>query len=158
MATFAFVRDGVVAEVIPPREDKVPLDQCYPPAIFANFVQLTTAQAKKVEPGWLYDGTTFAAPGDPEPQVVRARIIRSLAFRDRLSQERQQEISVAAMQMAAGGDGSLLTYLLNQAAGSVTDLDDPRVQEGVAKLAAAGLVSAAEAEAILADGSAGEAA
>lgn len=158
MATFAFVRDGLVAEIIPPREDKVPLEKCYPAEIFADFVQLTTAQAKKVEPGWVYDGATFAPPPGPEMQVVRTRIIRSLAFRDRLSKEKQEAISVAAMQMATGGDGSLLTYLLNQAAGSVTNLDDPRVQEGVAKLLTAGLISAAEAEAMLADGSAGEAA
>lgn len=114
----------------------------------------------RIEPGWgVVDGKLVQLPApDEEAPPPPIRVIRALAFRDRFAAEKQSAISVAAMQSAAAGDGSLLTFMLNQAAAAQTDLDDPRVQAGVAALKAAELITEAEATAILADGTPDEAA
>lgn len=85
------------------------------------------------------------------------RVIRSLAFRERLPAEKRNAVNVAAMQAAANGDGALMTFLLDQASSTETDLDDPRTQAGVAALLAARLITQAEADAMLADGTPEEA-
>lgn len=110
-----------------------------------------------VQEGWgVVDGKLVElpqeVPGAPDAPSAPIRVIRALAFRDRFSQEQQDAISVAAMQAAAAGNGRLLSFTFNQAAASETNLDDPRVQEGVAALAQAELITAAQAAALLADG------
>lgn len=99
---------------------------------------------------WLADGNQLIEPAPPS-LAPASREIRALAFRERLAEDRRKAIAVAAVQAAAAGDGSALTFLLDQAAGQTTDLDDPRVQGGVASMVAAGLISEAESDALLAD-------
>jgi hypothetical protein len=94
---------------------------------------------------------TQAAP--PPPPI---RVIRSLAFRERLSDARRKAITAAAVQMAAAGDAELLTWLLDQAAGGTTDLDDPRVQGAVLALHVAEVITEAERDALLVDGNPSE--
>jgi len=107
---------------------------------------------------------THIASEDELAEVLRTqyppgwpvRVIRSLAFRQRLSDAKRAALSVAAMQAAAQGDGTLLTFLLDQASSTETDLDDPKVKAGVQALRAADLITAAEATALLADGTEAE--
>lgn len=157
MATFARIADGRVAEIIPETVDDVALADRYHPDLVATMVRMTAAQARQVEPGWTHDGTTFAAPV-AAPPAAPIRVIRALAFRERLPPTKADALNVAAMQAAAAGDGSLLTFLLNQVAATVTDLDDPRVMAGVSTLQVAGLITATEAARLLADGTPDEAA
>lgn len=107
--------------------------------------------------GQRWNGTGLEAYSPPAPVAAPVRRIRSLAFRERLSPDKRKALSVAAMQAAGAGDGSLLTFLLDQASSVETDLDDPRVVEGVAALRAGDLVTEAEATAMLADGTPAEA-
>jgi hypothetical protein len=93
-------------------------------------------------------------PEPPPPGPIRR--IRAAAFQDRLSEPRQQELVVAAVQAAFAGNGLPLAALFNQAASAMTDLDAPRTVDGVAALRTAGLVTEAEAEALLADGTSAE--
>lgn len=144
---------GLVAELIEVPSDGPPVEDLFTPEVLAECVPATG----NVELGWQWDGQDFAAPpATPSPPAVR--VIRSLAFRERLSPEKRAALSVAAMQAAAQGDGTLLTFLLDQASALETDLDDPKVSGGVGVLQAAGLITQAEADAMLADGSVAEAA
>lgn len=152
MQHHALIRDGIVAEVIPPHPDGAPFEACHTPEIVAASVALTAAKAVAVRPGWTYDGTTFAPPAVVAPPAVPIRLIRALAFRERLPAAKADSLNVAAMQAAMAGDGSLLTFLLNQVAATVTDLDDSRVMAGVSTLQLAGLITATEAAKLLADG------
>ncbi|TPG53280.1 hypothetical protein EAH89_17330 [Roseomonas nepalensis] len=113
-----------------------------------------------IKPGWtVIDGKLAELPpAPPAGTAAPIRVIRSLAFRDRLAQAKQEAISVAAMQAATAGDGALLTFMLNQAAAAETNLDDPRVQLGINALRGAGLITQAEATALRADGTPDEAA
>ncbi|WP_043838860.1 hypothetical protein [Muricoccus aerilatus] len=107
-----------------------------------------------IQEGWgVVDGRLAELPApEEEPAPAPIRVIRSLAFRDRMPVEKQALLSVTAMQAAAAGDGALLTFLFNQAASTTTNLDDPRVQDGVMALIAADLLTEDEAAALLADG------
>lgn len=100
----------------------------------------------------------LAQVGTAPPAPPRIRVIRALAFRERIPESRRSSLSVAAMSAAAQGDGTLLTFLWDQAAASVTDLDNERVQAGVAMMLAAGLITQGERDALLADGTPEEAA
>jgi hypothetical protein len=88
----------------------------------------------------------------PPVQPVAIRKIRSLAFRERLSEARRKQITVAAVATAAGGDATMLTWLMDQAASIETDLDDPRVAGGAAAMLAGAVINQAEHDALLADG------
>lgn len=117
-----------------------------------EYVALLDRQAagQRIVPG--PDGAPIAVDPPPAPPPPPIRTIRALAFRERLPEARRRDIAVAAVQAAAAGEGHLHTWLLDQAAASVTDLDDPRVQAGVAELLGAGLITTAERDALLADG------
>lgn len=116
------------------------------------------AELVAIQPGWgVVDGKLAELPSaGEEPAPAPIRVIRSLAFRDRMPAEKQALLSVAAMQAAATGDGGLMTFLFNQAASTTTNLDDPRVQDGVVALIAADLLTEEEAAAMLADGTPNE--
>jgi hypothetical protein len=107
--------------------------------------------------GQRWDGTALvpcAPPPMPAPPPIR--VIRSLAFRMRLPDARRVAITGAALAAAASDGGAAMTFLLDQASSVTTDLDDARVVAGVAALRAANLITAAEASALLADGTAAE--
>jgi hypothetical protein len=59
---FARIEDGIVAELFTP-PDGVPLADCFTPDIAAQFVAVPGGVSP--EQGWLYNGTTFAAPPPP---------------------------------------------------------------------------------------------
>ncbi|WP_431281672.1 hypothetical protein ACQW02_20005 [Humitalea sp. 24SJ18S-53] len=148
---FARIVDGRVAEIIPASE--TPIAERFHPDVVATLVAATP----DVTECWTWDGQAFAPPPAPEPAPA-IRVIRSLAFRERLAEDRRADLNVAAMQAAVAGDGTLLSFLLDQTAGTTTHLDDPRVVAGVAQLLNQGLVSGVEAAALLADGTSEEAA
>jgi hypothetical protein len=92
--------------------------------------------------------------GWPTPPI---RIIRSLAFRERISPTKRITLTLAAITAAQAGNASLLTYLLDQAASTVVNLDDPGVKTQVNGMVAAGLLTAPEGAALLANGQPAEA-
>jgi hypothetical protein len=103
--------------------------------------------------GQRWDGAglaPFELPPAPPPPPIR--VVRSLAFRLRLPEARRAAITTAALGAVPTDGGAALTFLLDQASSVTTDLDDPRVAGGVAALRAAGVITAAEAAALLADG------
>jgi hypothetical protein len=105
-----------------------------------------------------WDGTALVPCEPPAaPPAPPVRIVRSLAFRLRLPEARRQAVTAAAFAAAASGAPAALTFLLDQASSVTTDLDDPRVEAGVEALRLAGVITAAEAAALLADGTPEEA-
>ena len=155
MSTYARIVDNGVVEIIQPHPDGFPLAERFPAEFVEACRALSAEDAARVQPGWHVEGASYAPPPDaPGPAPIR--VIRSLAFRERMPAAKRTALSVAAMQAAGAGDGTLLTFLLDQASSVETDLDDPRVQGGVQQLLAAGLLTDAEADAMLADGAAEE--
>lgn len=97
----------------------------------------------------------LSAPPAPTPITIRR--IAPLAFRRRLSGATRQAITLAASAAMGQGDATLQTFLDDLASARFVDLDDPEVVAGVAALQTAGLVTAQEAAALLADGTLDEA-
>ena len=156
MARHARVAGGLVAEIIEVDPGGAPFAERFHPDVVAACVEVPSGLA--VAPGWRWtSGGGFAPPATP-PAPSRIRVIRSLAFRDRLAAARQAELTAAAAAaaMPPASNGALLNFLLSQAASVTTDLDDPRTVGGVDALRAAGLITAAERAALLADGTAAE--
>lgn len=57
---YAYVKDGKVTDIA----------RVYPSGIFSeSYAALFIEAPEEVEWGWLYDGTTFAAPPEPAPMV-----------------------------------------------------------------------------------------
>lgn len=100
------------------------------------------------------DGAPIAVdpPAPPPPPAIR--VIAPLAFRRRLSMERRQQITLAAAQALAATppNAALQTWLDDLVAARQIDLDNPETLAGVALLQSAGLLTEAEAAALLADG------
>lgn len=90
------------------------------------------------------------APEPPPPAPIRA--IRTFAFRQRLSVATRRAITLSASQQLDDGDATLQTWLDDLASTGTTLLDDPDLIAGVGALHAAGLITAAERTALLADG------
>ncbi len=106
--------------------------------------------------GWTWSNGEFTRPSLPPAAPIRR--IRTLAFRRRLPVEARRALTVAASAALDGGDATLQTWLDDLAASREVDLDDPEVADGVAALVAAGLISAGQAQTLLADGEPVEAA
>ncbi|MDO9501378.1 hypothetical protein [Falsiroseomonas sp.] len=153
MTRFARIADGRVAEII--KADGVPLAERYHPDLVAAMVPAPEA----VEVGWRYDGGAFAQPvADDLPLAPAIRRITALAFRRRLPSERRAAITLAAAAALAAGDATIQVWLDDLSASQVVDLDDAELLAGVAALLDVGLISAAERDVLLRDGSAAEAA
>jgi hypothetical protein len=106
-----------------------------------------------------WDGAALVArevPSPPPPPAIRR--ITPLAFRRRLVPARRAEVTLAASTALEAGDATLQTWLDDLNASRVVELDDPETVAGVAALRAAGAIAEAEAVALLADGTAAEAA
>lgn len=103
--------------------------------------------------GQRWDGTRLV-PCDPPPPppAPPIRMITPLAFRRRIGPERRAAITLAASQAMQAGDATIQTWLDDLAASRVVDLDDPELLAGVAVLLGADLITAAERDALLADG------
>ena len=148
---YARIAAGVVAELI--AETDTPIADRFHPDLLAAMVPVP--QGVAVQPGWTVAGGVFAPPAAPAP-AAPIRAIRALAFRERLAEARRVAITLASHQAAAAGNAQLLAWLMDQAASTSTDLDDPRTQAGNAGLLAAGAISQAERDALLANGNPSE--
>jgi hypothetical protein len=97
-------------------------------------------------------------PAPPAPPPAPIRAIRTYAFRQRLPVQTRQTITLAAAaaMRATPGDATLQTWLDDLSSTGTVLLDAPELQAGVAALLGAGLITAAERDALLADGSAEE--
>lgn len=130
-------------------------------AIPADAVEITEAQHADLLAAQAA-GAVIAADGAGRPVAQAApppppiRVIRSLAFRQRLPEHRRKAITGMAIALAVSGDAELLNWLMDQAAGGTTDLDDPRVQSAAQALYAANVITEAERDALLADGTPSE--
>lgn len=91
-----------------------------------------------------------AARGVADAPASR-KVIRSLAFLDRLPLYRQAEILMAARRATARGDATVELLLLRLGAATEIDLADPTVIEAVRMMADAGIITRYEEHALLAD-------
>ena len=142
---YARIENGRVAELIA-AADEAELQARFHPDLVGACVPADGG----MEVGWTWNGAAFAPPAPPAPPPPRRRL-SALAFRRRLSPARRAAGTRAARPELGGGDATLQVWLddLN-AAGEVT-LDDPETVAGVAAVLAAGLITTAERDALLAD-------
>jgi len=114
------------------------------------------ADGKEIVPS--VDGHPVSAtlPAASPPAPIRA--IRTFAFRRRLPVATRQTITLAAAaaMRATPPDATLQTWLDDLSSTNTALLDDAELQAGVAALLGAGLITAAERDALLADGTAEE--
>lgn len=83
-------------------------------------------------------------PADAQPEANRSRIISSLEFMDRFSEQTQ-----IAVVTAAQTNPQVKLWYDRLLAASEVNLDSPRVAAGVHALVAAGVITQAEADAAL---------
>lgn len=88
----------------------------------------------------------------------RVRVILPLDFRRRIVPATMLNITLSASQALEAGDGTLQVFLDDLSASRQVELDNPVTAEGVAFLATSGLITEAEATALLADANPTEAA
>lgn len=98
----------------------------------------------------------YPAGWHPDPPAPIRRIT-PLAFRRRFPPGARGAITLAAAQALAAGDPTLQVWLDDLAACRVVDLDDPETRAGLDALVGAGLLTAEQAEAAVADGTPAEA-
>ena len=94
------------------------------------------------------------------PPPRRIRRILPLAFRRRMTQEQRGALTLAAAAAMAASppDATLQVFIDDLSAARFVDLDDAETIGGVAAMQAAGLITAEQAAALLADGAPDEAA
>jgi hypothetical protein len=149
---FARIAAGAVAELIDLPIGVSPADR-YHPAI----ADACVPAGQDIAIGALWDGEAFA-PAPPPPTPPPIRRIAPLAFRRRLPDATRGAITLAAAAAMAQGSATLQVFLDDLAAARFVDLDDPATVGGVAALQAAGLITPQQATALLAAGTAAEAA
>lgn len=140
---FARIAGDKVAELIT-AESPAELAERFHPDLVASMVPA----AEGIGEGWIWNGTTFAAPPPPPAPVRR---LSALAFRRRLSPSRRAVITLAASQAMEGGDATLQVWLDDLAAAGFVDLDHPETAGGVAAMLAAEIITEAERDALLAN-------
>lgn len=152
MQVFARIHAGLVAELIE-ADDAAALAERFHPDLVATMVPMDPGAGI----GWRWDGTAFAAPLPPAlPPPIRR--ISALAFRRRLSPARRAAVTLAASAAMEAGDATLQTWLDDLSAAVLVDLDGAETQAGLAAALAAGVITEVERAAMLADGTAAEAA
>lgn len=142
---FARIEAGLVAELIQ-AEDEADLQARFHP----DLVGACTPAEPGVAVGWAWTGSAFAAPVQPAPAALPRRL-SSLAFRRRLSPARRAAVTLAASAAMEQGDATLQVWLDDLNAAGVVELDDPETVAGVAAALAAGVITEAERDALLAD-------
>jgi hypothetical protein len=95
------------------------------------------------------DGALVAVPVEA-PEVPVQRIITPREFRLRFTLQERTVMTLAASRMLADGDASLQVFLDDLGAAQAVDLDHPEVAAGVDAIVAAGLITRARANEILA--------
>ena len=146
MPRFARIADDTVVEII-----EIPDGEALADRFHADLVAACLPAGAEVQPGWTWNGSAFAAPAPPPP-LPAIRRIAPLAFRRRLGSAKRAAITLAAAAAMEGGDATLQVFLDDLAASRVVELDHPDTVAGVAAMQAAGLITATEAAALLADG------
>ncbi|MGX9965552.1 hypothetical protein ACVFYP_19655 [Roseomonas sp. F4] len=104
------------------------------------------------------DGAPIAQNPPPPPAPPPIRRIGALAFRRRLTPARRAAITLAASVAMEAGDASIQVWLDDLAASSIVELDNAETIAGIAALLAAGVITEAERDALLANGLPAEAA
>jgi hypothetical protein len=151
---YARIQDGRVAEIIVLSQDGPPLSQLYHPDIVAACVLVGPDE---VAEGWSYVDGAFSPPAaDNASLPARIRAIAPFAFRQRLPAATRRAVTLAASQAMEAGDATLQTWLDDLSSTRVVLLDHPEIASGVAMLRTAGLITEAQAAALLADGTAEE--
>jgi hypothetical protein len=122
----------------------------------ADHAALLAGQAagSEIVPG--PDGAPILADRIAPPPPPPIRAIAPYAFRLRLPAATRRAVTLAASHAMEAGDATLQTWLDDLHSTRVVLLDHPDIAAGVAMLQAAGLVTQAEAAALLADGTAEE--
>lgn len=115
------------------------------PTLIASEAELREVLRAQYPAGW---------PPDPPAPIRR---ITPLAFRRRFPPGARGAITLAAAQALAAGDPTLQVWLDDLAACRVVDLDDPETRAGLDAVVGAGLLTAEQAEAAVADGTPAEA-
>lgn len=103
MTQYARIHDAIVIELFTP-PDGVPLEDCFVPEIAAQFVPVSGDVT--VEPGWTYDGATFAAPVPPPPtaeETYSQKIGAGLAVTSTATPALDATYSLATADFAALG-------------------------------------------------------
>ena len=131
--------------------DAVPITDAAHAALLA-----AQAEGQQIVPG--PDGAPIAVAPPPPPPAPPIRAIRTYAFRQRLPVATRQTITLAAAaaMRATPPDATLQTWLDDLSSTNTALLDDAELQAGVAALLGAGLITHAERDALLADGTAEE--
>lgn len=107
--------------------------------------------------GWTYDGVTFTAPQQPEPEPVapQARHVTRLAFRNRFTQTELITMEIAGLDdptapMPSRQQAAAIRVMMRQVDNAnYIDLDRPDTRGGVQQLEAGGLLGVGRALAIL---------
>jgi hypothetical protein len=122
----------------------------------ADHAALLAGQAagSEIVPG--PDGAPILAAPPPPPPPAPIRAIAPFAFRQRLPAATRRAVTLAASRALEAGDATLQTWLDDLSSTRVVLLDHPDIASGVAMLRAAGLITEAQAGALLADGTAEE--
>lgn len=146
-STGGFYTPGIHGDAMPP--DAVEITATDHAALLAG-----QAAGSKIVPG--PDGAPILAAPPPPPPPAPIRAIAPYAFRLRLPAATRRAITLAASHALEGGDPTLQTWLDDLHSTRAVLLDHPDIASGVAMLRAAGLITEAEAAALLADGTAEE--
>jgi hypothetical protein len=79
VSIYARIQDGAVAELFTPWPGSPPMDQMFPPEL----IWVDCTALPDVQPGWLYDGTTFTPPPPivlTPDQELAARIAQGIVI------------------------------------------------------------------------------
>ena len=137
------IRDGIVENVI--SADSVERALLFFPDCTAIE---RTADISFVGPGYLYDGSAFTAPLEPEPVVNADRRVTKFRFRLRFTAEERAAIEFASRQNTIEA-AALRDYIELVALAEWVDLDKPLVRDGIMALVPFGLLTAERAAQIL---------
>ncbi|WP_338662640.1 hypothetical protein VQH23_21125 [Pararoseomonas sp. SCSIO 73927] len=149
MQTFAHVRDGVVAEIVKIPAKSPPLEERYHPDLLPGFVELSGPGSQSVTDGWLWDGAAFSAPPAPDP-LSAPRTCSPREFRERWTMDERKAVTLAASKALEAGDATLQVFLDDLSASQMVELNHPTLLAGMDAVVAAGLLTRARADAILA--------
>lgn len=147
----ARIANGRVAEIFEAVADGVPMEERFPAEFIAGLRQIPPEIEDQVQVGWSMDPLgSFIAPA-VEVMAPQGRKLWPLSFRYRLGMEKRAALTLAASQAMEAGDARLQVFFDDLAASRVVDLDNPAVVAAVALLVEAGLLTAEERDALLAD-------
>lgn len=93
MQRFARISDGIVMEIVEVPDD-LDVNHFAHPDIVATFVANPPIEVRS---GWLYDGSSYAAPPGPEAPPPAPTLLPASVFFDRLTEEEAEQLDEAMM-------------------------------------------------------------